>query len=160
MICTRNAASLEFEASLQWPPESEAVPLFAGGVSCGESVRADFEETVAGGRNQIHGTLVSPYEEELRAALDGILRDLACAAAVYEAALTSRVLRSHRPLCASSSAVESLARTLWEAGLRVKFGVSWSTAPEGADVTVGCRGAEKRLAAVFPESVEMQGVAG
>lgn len=160
VICTRNAGALEFEASLQWPPEAEAVPLFAGGISCGESVRADFAETTTGGCNRIRGGILSPYEEELRAALDGILRDLARAAAVYEAALTSRVLRSRRPLCASSSAVGSLARSLWEAGLRVEFGVSWSPAPEGTDVTVGCRGAEERLAALLSECVERRGVAG
>lgn len=158
-ICTRNAGVLEFEASLQWPPESEAAQLFAGGISSGESVRASFHETTTGGCNRIRGSIVSPYEEQLRAALDRILRDLA-RAAVYEAALTSRVLRSRRPFCASSSAVESLARELWEAGLRVEFGTSYSPAPEGAEVTVGCRGAEERLAAVLSGCVERRGVAG
>ena len=160
VICTRNAGAMEFEASLEWPPGADAAPLFAGGISFGEPVRADFEETTTGGCGRIRGSIVSPYEEELRAALDGILRDLACAAAVYEAALTSRMLRSRRPLCASPSAVESLARSLWEAGLRVGFGVSYSPAPEGTDVTVGCRGAEERLASLLSESVERRGVAG
>lgn len=164
MICTRNAGSLEFEASLQWPPESEASPVFTGDSSFGERVRADLDEsavdTVDGCVSQVRGTLLSPYEDELRVALDGLLRELAGAASLREAALTARVLRSHRPLCAGSSCVESTARLLWEAGLRVGFGVSWSPAPEGADVIVGCRGAEERFEELLAPLMASRGVAG
>ena len=60
VICTRNAGAMEFEASLEWPPGADAAPLFAGGISFGEPVRADFEETTTGGCGRIRGSIVSP----------------------------------------------------------------------------------------------------
>lgn len=149
MICTRNAGALDFEASLEWPPGLAASPVFSGGLYFGGRVRAGLEESVSGGCGQVRGRLFSPHEDGLRAALDEVLRDLARAAASREAALTARVLRSRRPLCANSSAIDYTAGLLWGAGMRVSFGVSWSPAREGADVIVGCRGSEERLAAAL-----------
>ncbi len=76
---------------------------------------------------------------ELGWALEVTLRTVAAVAALTEAVLKVGAVRTVPPGVASARALEELARDLWGAGFRVRFGPSWSPAPE-ADVCVGVGG--------------------
>ena len=73
---------------------------------------------------------------ELASALETALRAVTSAAALTEALLEVGVVRSHPPRVASPRALQELARDLWAAGFRVRFGPSWAPATQ-ADVCVG-----------------------
>jgi hypothetical protein len=73
---------------------------------------------------------------ELSPALEAFLRSVTAVAALTEAMLEVRAVRTAPPRVASPRAVEELARDLWSAGFPVRFGPSWEPAAE-ADVYVG-----------------------
>lgn len=74
-------------------------------------------------------------------AVDAVLRSVADYAALAGAVLEIRLVRLADPAIPPAALVEGLARQLWEAGLRVSFGPSWTPAA-GADVSVGTGGSE------------------
>ena len=76
---------------------------------------------------------------ELDSALEGVMRHLTAVAAVAEAMLEVGAVRTVPARVASAGALEELARDLWGAGFRVRFGPSWTPAPR-ADVYVGVGG--------------------
>lgn len=112
-------------------------------------MKYDLRETLADGETSVRGPLLSTDERALREALDAALRALSEAAAVREAALWTSASRVCRAASPQSGAVEAVACRMWSAGLRVRFGVSWSLAPAETDVAVGCRGAEEEMAFVL-----------
>jgi hypothetical protein len=76
---------------------------------------------------------------ELASALEAALRTVATVAALTDAMLEVGAVRTVPPRVASPRALEELARDLWGAGFRVRFGPSWTPAP-GAEVCVGTGG--------------------
>ncbi len=76
---------------------------------------------------------------ELASTLEAVLRSLTAVAALTEAVLEVGAVRTVAPRVSAAPAVEELARELWAAGFGVRFGPSWTPAPE-ADVSVGVGG--------------------
>ena len=80
----------------------------------------------------------------LAAALEGILRAVTARAALADAVLEARAIRSVEPVVYPAPLVERLARDLWEAGIRVSFGPSWVPNLDGG-LAVGSGGSEGRI---------------
>ncbi len=80
----------------------------------------------------------------LAATLEGILRAVTAHAALVDAVLEARAIRSVEPVVYPASLVERLARDLWEAGLRVSFGPSWVPMLDDG-LAVGSRGSEEEM---------------
>ncbi len=76
---------------------------------------------------------------ELGSTLEAVLRIVTTVAALTEALLEVSAVRTVRPGVPSARALEELARDIWGAGFRVRFGPSWTSAP-GADICVGIAG--------------------
>jgi hypothetical protein len=76
---------------------------------------------------------------ELGPALEVVLRAVTTVATLTEAMLEVSAVRTVSPGVTSTRVLEELARDIWGAGFRVRFGPSWSPAP-GADVCVGVAG--------------------
>ena len=133
-IATRTAGAVEFEATLSWrcpedvPPEPMLRELPAARYS------------ITGGpqtaTRRLAGEIRAFSPSELGSALEAALRSVTALAALTEAMLEVRAVRTAPPRVASPRAVEQLARELWSAGFRVRFGPSWKSAA-AADVYVG-----------------------
>ena len=80
----------------------------------------------------------------LAAALEGILRAVTAHAALADAVLEARAIRSVEPVVYPAPLVERLARDLWEAGFRVSFGPSWVPNLDGG-LAVGSGGSEGEI---------------
>ena len=80
----------------------------------------------------------------LAAALEGILRAVTARAALADAVLEARAIRSVEPVVYPAPLVERLARGLWEAGIRVSFGPSWVPILDGG-LAVGSGGSEGEI---------------
>ena len=80
----------------------------------------------------------------LAAALEGILRAVTARAALADAVLEARAIRSVEPVVYPAPLVERFARDLWEAGIRVSFGPSWVTNLDGG-LAVGSGGSEGEI---------------
>jgi len=80
----------------------------------------------------------------LAAALEGLLRAVTAHAAVADAVLEARAIRSVEPVVYPGPLVERLARDLWEAGLRVSFGPSWVPVL-GGGLAVGSGGSKGEI---------------
>ena len=80
----------------------------------------------------------------LAAALEGILRAVTAHAALADAVLEARAIRSVEPVVYPAPLVERLARDLWEAGIRVSFGPSWVPNLDGG-LAVGSGGSEGQI---------------
>lgn len=147
VIATRNPGAVEFEATLEWPPEAgggEVLGLLptldderGGG---GRGVYGPLREYPAPGATTVSGTLRSLSEDLLCSAVDETLRAVTEVAATHEAILRAGTRRTGRACCPSSDAVQAVAGILWRSGLRVGFGPSLNPATPGADVMVGCGG--------------------
>ncbi|MBA3610929.1 MAG: hypothetical protein H0W54_05880 [Rubrobacter sp.] len=96
--------------------------------------------------NRVLSAELLAFDEARRSRLlEETLRSITNYAALSGAILEMRAVRTARPIISSPQAVEELARDLWHAGLRVRFGRSWRPSP-GADVCVGIGGdLERRL---------------
>lgn len=146
MIPTRTAGAVAIEATLEWPPGE-------GGVSVGgllptidrDTIVGSLRESAGVGVSNITGTLRSFDDDDLCSVVDDALRAMASAATVHEAVLRTRALRISRVSCPTAGLVQTLSRHLWDAGLRARFGASWSPAIPGADVMLGCLNARKEI---------------
>jgi hypothetical protein len=94
---------------------------------------------------------------QLADALDDALRSVTVHAALTEAVLETRAVRLAEPTVPVVALVEDLARQLWNAGLPVSFGPSWTPAPD-ADLSVGIRGLEGALEAFLRAHPTWRGV--
>jgi len=92
--------------------------------------------------NRVLSAELLAFDEARRSRLlEETLRSITNYAALSGAILEIRAVRTARPITSSPQAVEELARDLWHAGLRVRFGRSWRPSP-GADVCVGIGGGD------------------
>jgi hypothetical protein len=80
----------------------------------------------------------------LAAAVEGILRAVTARAALADAVLEARAIRSVEPVVYPAPLVERFARDLWEAGIRVSFGPSWVPNLDGG-LAVGSGGSEGEM---------------
>lgn len=153
MIATRVAGVVEFEATLEWPPGWEGATSVIGLLPAAEAgFRGSLRESASAGLTTVSGELRCLEEEALRAVIEETLRAVASAAALREAVLRTRVLRASRAWCPSATAVQPLARRLWESGLRVGFGPAWSPAAPDVEAVVGCGGDRGRVAEALSAS--------
>ena len=137
MIATRTAGVVKFRATLAWRrpenvPLGPVLPEIHGAVRCSFAETADPEAA----RRWLAGEIGAFTPSELGSALEAGLRSLMAVAALTEATLEVGAVRTVLPRVASARALETLARDLWGAGFRVRFGRSWTPAPE-ADVCAG-----------------------
>ncbi len=140
MIATRTAGAVEFGATLAWRspedvPPRLALPELRGAVRCSIAETEGSETTT----RCLAGKIRAFTPSELGSALEAALRAVTAAAALTEAMLEVGAVRTVPPGMASARALEELARDLWGAGFRVRFGPSWTPSP-GADVCVGVGG--------------------
>lgn len=146
LISTRTAGAVTVEATLEWPAGEEGVSV-AGLMPDleREMVVGSLRESSGPGFTGVTGTLRSLEEENLNSVVDGVLRILSCTAAIHEAVLRARALRISRVSYPEADVVQTLARRLWDSGLRASFGASLSPAIPGADVMLGCRNARGEI---------------
>jgi hypothetical protein len=139
-ITTRAAGAIEFEATLAWRHREE-VPLKPMLPELRDAVRCSIAETEGpeAATRCLAGEIKAFSPEELGAALEAVLRCVTAVAGLTEAMLEVGAVRSVPPRVASPRALEELAYDLWSAGFPVRFGASWTPAPE-ADVYVGSGG--------------------
>jgi len=135
-------------AKLSWRrpeemPSRPTLPEWPGAGTARISV-AETQDPRSTGRRIIIGEITALTQQELGSALDAVLRSVAKAAALTEAVLEVEAVRRATPKAASPRALQELARDLWEAGFPIRFGPSWTPAPE-ADVCVGVGGANRDL---------------
>lgn len=160
LIPTRNAGVAEFEATLTWPPDWETraavIPLLP--VVEDSGIRRSLRESEERESTMVRGTFSGFDEDSLSESLDETLRALVAVAGVGEAALRTRVSRVRQAYRPDSAAIQQLARQMWGAGSRVRFGPSWSPAPDGVEVTLGCRGAREEISRSL--GVDRTGVSG
>lgn len=142
-MVTKTAGRMAFEATLSWRNRGEMPERGGFPALSSTEYRRSVTETDApdAASRKIHGevlafdagTLARLLEETLR----GVMRD----AALSEAVLEIRAVRTARPFVSAPRAVEGVARELWSAGYRVRFGRSWSCGvPPDAAVCVGTGG--------------------
>lgn len=140
-IATSTAGLGEFEATLAWRRQ-EAVPPqlirpdLRGVVRCSIAETDDPETTT----RCLAGEIRAFKPSELASALEVVLRAVTEVATLTEGMLEVGTVRTVPPGAVSPRALEELARDIWGAGFRVRFGPSWTPAP-GADVGVGVAGA-------------------
>jgi hypothetical protein len=148
-VATRAAGLAEFAATLLWDRPEDAPP---GPTPLGllGTVRCSVVETddPARARREILGQVLALTGRELGLALETVLRSLTDAAALSGALLEARVVRVAQPKAIPRRTVESVALDLWRAGFAVRFGPSWTPAPDGGAV-VGFGGAEEELRGLF-----------
>jgi hypothetical protein len=113
------------------PPESIYVE-FSEAARCAIAVTDDPEATT----RRLAGQIMAFTTAELASALEAALRTVTMVASFTDALLEVGAVRTLPPTVASPRALEELARDLWGAGFRVRFGSSWTPAPD-ADVCVG-----------------------
>jgi hypothetical protein len=146
LIATRTAGVVDFSATLAWqsPGDVPSGPVLGmpRGFESG-TLRYSVAETEELHRSArvMAGEIRAFTERELGAVLDALLRVITVTAALTQATLEVRAVRVASPGVAPPPALERLARDLWDAGFAVRFGRSWSVAPE-AEISVGIRGAE------------------
>jgi len=142
-ICTRNAGAISFEATLYWHPDDgvRSGPILDEPIPGVRFFSLVETEDVTLAKRRISCEIRALYAEQLTAALDATLRSVTTHAALTEAVLEWRVARLADPLVAPAVLVEELARQLWDAGLSVSFGPSW-TPTAGANISVGAMGLE------------------
>ncbi len=116
------------------PPEPIFLEL-GDAARCAIVVADDPEATT----RRLAGQIRAFTPVELASALEAALRTVTTVAALTDAILEVDVVRTLPPGVASPRALEELARDLWDAGFRVRFGSSWTPA-QGADVCVGTGG--------------------
>jgi len=75
-------------------------------------------------------------EQDLRQAVDSVLRTISAASALSEAVLEAHAVRRCSPAVTPAAILEALAWDLRDAGFPVAFGRSWSSAPD-AEIAVG-----------------------
>ncbi len=142
LIPTRTPGAIRFEATLTWRSPEEAVRNIIYSL-LSSSVKARISETDEPGEvRRISGEIRAFAEEDLESSLDSVLRAIISTAAVSEAMLEMRSVRVTRPRTVPRGVLERLARGLWEAGFRVRFGPGWTPLYDGVEVAVGTRGAE------------------
>ncbi len=146
-VATRTAGLAEFGATLLWERGEDAPPIPTLPAFFGGRVRCSVVESEGPGEAQreILGELRGLTQRDLGLALEIVLRSLTVAAAVSEALMETRVIRVLPPRVTPSRTAQALAMDLWEAGFAVRFGPSWTPAPDGT-VAVGSRGAEAEMA--------------
>ena len=81
----------------------------------------------------------------LAAALESILRAVSAYAALADAVLEARAIRSVEPVVYPAPLVERFARDLWEAGIRVSFGPSWVPNNLDGSLAVGSEGSDGEI---------------
>ena len=147
-ISIRNAGAISFKAALSWRSGDEvpAGPIL--GIPMPGAKFFSFIETedVASATRHISCEVRALYDQQLTDALDAALRSVTAQAAFNEAVLETRAVRLADPLVPPATLVEELARQLWEVGLSVSFGPSWTPVP-GADISVGVQGREEAFEA-------------
>ena len=142
LVVTRTAGLARFEATLTWrTPEASSGPGLVAPVSCGQyrltSTETEGPETAT---REVRGEVRAFRPGTVSRVLEETLRALMRAAALSEAVLEMRALRTAPPLVSDSEAVEALARDLWRAGRRVEFGRSWTVGGPDEGVRLGTGG--------------------
>jgi hypothetical protein len=137
VIATRTAGVVEFGATLAWrsPEDLPPGPLFPELRSAAPCSITETEAPETATRS-LAGEIRALKPSELGSTLEDVLRAVTAVAALTEAMLEVRAVRTVSPGVPSARALEEFARDLWGAGFRVRFGPSWTPAP-GADVCVG-----------------------
>jgi hypothetical protein len=141
-VATRAAGLADFRAVLEWEEAPERPPSCLPGPA--GPFRHDLEEAPSpcGTRLEVRGSVRAMAG--LDGALDGVMRRVACVAAVSGAVLEMRVLREAPPRPFPSDLVQALATDLWRAGFSVRLAPCWDpVGPEG--LAVGARGEEEGL---------------
>ncbi|MGB3635826.1 MAG: hypothetical protein WA982_17450 [Rubrobacteraceae bacterium] len=116
-------------------PKDNLLPKFSESVRTRITDSPGTDET----SRSIAGELIALSEQELKAALDLLLRTLTSAAALTDAVLETSAVRLTSPRSTQSSLVCEMARELWDAGFRVTFGHSWEPVTD-ADLALGAAG--------------------
>jgi len=140
VIATRTAGVVEFEATLAWRspedvPPGSLLPDLQSAAKCSISEA----ENPGTATRSLAGEIRALKPSELGSTLEAVLRAVTAAAALTEAMLEVGAVRTVPPGVPSARALEELARDIWGAGFRVRFGPSWTPVP-GADVCVGVGG--------------------
>jgi hypothetical protein len=147
LIATRIAGTARFEAVLSWRGPEEMPPLpTIPAWSAAESARISVSETEdpESPRRRLVGEISALTQPELGSALEAVLRSVTTVAALTEAVLEVRAVRTVTPKESSPATLQALARDLGDAGFPVRFAPSWTPAPE-ADVCLGVGGANGDL---------------
>ena len=116
-------------------PPGPLLPELQGAARCSITETEEPETTT----RRLVGEIRAFEPSELGSTLEVALRAVMAVAALTESMLEMGAVRTVPPRVASVRALEELARDLWDAGFRVRFGPSWTPAP-GADVCVGVAG--------------------
>jgi hypothetical protein len=137
VIATRTAGVVEFGATLAWRspeevPPGPLLPEFKSAARCSITETEDPETATRCFAGEIRALKPS----EVGSSFEAVLRAVTAVAAVTEAMLEVGAVRTVLPGVPSARALEELARDIWGAGFRVRFGPSWTPSP-GADVCVG-----------------------
>jgi hypothetical protein len=137
VIATRTAGVVEFKATLAWRspedvPPGPLIPDLQSAARCSITETEDPETAT----RCLAGEIRALKPSELGSSLEAILRAVTAVAALTEAMLEVDAVRTVPPGVPSARALEELARDIWGAGFRVRFGPSWTPGP-GADVCVG-----------------------
>ncbi|MGF1471917.1 MAG: hypothetical protein ACFB50_09285 [Rubrobacteraceae bacterium] len=151
-IITSGPGSVEVWASLVWRSREEVprhgllppIPAKAGSLLV-ESLGGEPPSRL------VTGELRAYSDRCLAETLDLVLRTLVSKAALTEAQLETRVVRLTGPHAPQAQLVQTMARELWGAGIRVTFGPS-SEPVSDADLSVGAGGAGDVLENVICES--------
>ncbi len=136
---------MEFRASLWWrrpedvPPEN-LWPEVSGPVRKAFAV----EEKLPDAGRSLRVELRALDDGVLGDALDAALRSVTATAAITDAILETAVVRLAAAQCAAADLVGQMARDLWRAGYRVRFGTSW-TPVSGAALALGAGGRRAEL---------------
>ena len=137
-ICTLTAGAVGIRATLRWHPGRELREPVLPPLPNNDRVRCSFEEetdrdpaslTITGGVRAFG-------EQDLRRAVDSVLRAISADSALSEAVLEARAVRLASPAVTPAATLEALARDLRDAGFPVSFGRSWSTVT-GAEIAIG-----------------------
>lgn len=136
-IITRSAGTVELCASLWWRrpedvPSENLWPEVSGPVRTVFAVEEKLPDT---GRS-LRVELRALDDGVLGDALNAALRSVTATAALTDAVLETAVVRLAPAHCAAAGLVERMARDLWRAGYRVRFGASW-TPVSGAALALG-----------------------
>lgn len=103
----------------------------------GEAARASFSQREGeGGSLMVEGEVMAFDRGCMGRAVEAVMRRIAEAAALLDAALEMRAVRVSEPVAASEETVSSLGRDLAHAGFPARTGVLWSPSP-GGEVWLG-----------------------
>ena len=137
------AGAVEFRATLAWrsPEDVPRGPTLLEPPGPPGPARCTLTETEGAepATRRFAGEIKALTQTELGVALEAVLRAVTTAAALTEATLEVRAVRSVPPRVSSSRALEGLAHDLWGAGFSVSFEPSWAPAPE-AEAYLGVDG--------------------